>query len=86
MIFYHTKQNFSVCYCTILTLGDNGKYFAIVKQKVIFPISQIVILYSSFSAEMSNTLSSIESVKQIVIDRDVFVSGKDGNRQGSMGR
>ncbi len=42
MIFYCDKQNFSVCYRTILPLRDIGKYFAIIKQKVIFPISQIL--------------------------------------------
>jgi hypothetical protein len=44
-ISYHDKQNFSVCYCTILPLGDIVKYFAIVKQKVIFPISKILNQY-----------------------------------------
>jgi len=42
MISYRDKQNFSVCYHTILPLGDIGKYFAIVKRKVISPISQIL--------------------------------------------
>ncbi len=37
------EWNFSVCYCTILPLGNIGKYFAIVKQKVNFPIPQILI-------------------------------------------
>jgi len=36
------QWNFSVCYHTVLPLGNIGKYFAIVKQKVIFPISQIL--------------------------------------------
>jgi hypothetical protein len=34
-ISYCDKQNFFVCYCTLLSLGDISKYFAIVKQKVI---------------------------------------------------
>jgi len=42
VILYHDKQNFSVCYCTVSPLGDIGKYFAIVKWKVIFPILQIL--------------------------------------------
>ena len=36
-------QNFSVCYSTDLPLGDIGKYYAIIKQKVIFPISQFIL-------------------------------------------
>jgi hypothetical protein len=31
MISYRDKQNFSVFYCTVLSLGNIGKYFAIVK-------------------------------------------------------
>jgi hypothetical protein len=31
VILYHDKQNFSVCYCAILPLGNIGKYFAIIK-------------------------------------------------------
>ncbi len=42
MISYGDKQNTSNCYCTILPLGDISKYFAIVKRKVIFSISQIL--------------------------------------------
>jgi hypothetical protein len=42
MISYHDKQKFSVCYHTVLHLGDIGKYFAIIKWKVIFPILQIL--------------------------------------------
>jgi len=41
MISYHDKQNFSVCYWPISPLGDIGKYFTIIKQKEIFPISQV---------------------------------------------
>jgi hypothetical protein len=41
VISYHNKQNFSVCYQPILPLGYIGKYFAIIKQKGIFPILQI---------------------------------------------
>jgi hypothetical protein len=40
IISYYDEQNFSVCYRTVLPLGNIGKYFAIVTQKVIFPISQ----------------------------------------------
>jgi hypothetical protein len=40
VISYRDKQNFSVCYRTISPLGNTGKYFTIVKGKVIFPISQ----------------------------------------------
>ncbi len=36
MILYRDKQNFSVCYHTISPLGDIGKYFTIIKRKVIF--------------------------------------------------
>jgi hypothetical protein len=42
VISYHDKQKFSVCYHTVSPLGDIGKYFTIVKRKVIFPISQIL--------------------------------------------
>jgi hypothetical protein len=35
VIPYGDKQNFSVCCCTIFPLGKIGKYFAIVKRKVI---------------------------------------------------
>ncbi len=45
VISYCDKQNFSVCYCTILPLDDIGKYFTIIKWKVIFPISQILSQY-----------------------------------------
>jgi hypothetical protein len=31
VILYGDEQNFSVCYCTILPLGNTGKNFAIVK-------------------------------------------------------
>ncbi len=41
-VLWRTKWNFSVCYHTISPPGNIGKYFAIVKQKVIFPISQIL--------------------------------------------
>jgi hypothetical protein len=44
VILYCDKQNFSVCYCTVLPLGDIGKYFAIVKQKVIRQLLQILTL------------------------------------------
>jgi hypothetical protein len=40
MILYRDKQNFSVWYHTVSPLVNIGKYFAIVKQKEIFPISQ----------------------------------------------
>jgi hypothetical protein len=43
VISYRDERNFSVCYHTVLPLDNIGKYFAIVKQKVIFPISQILI-------------------------------------------
>jgi len=43
IILYCDEWNFSVCYCTVLPLGNIGKYFAIIKQKVIFPILQIFI-------------------------------------------
>ncbi len=42
IISYHDKQNFSVCYCTVLPLDNIGKCFNIIKQKVIFSISQIL--------------------------------------------
>ncbi len=42
VISHCDKQNFSVCYCTVLPLGNIGKYFAIIKWKVIFPILQIL--------------------------------------------
>jgi hypothetical protein len=42
IISYHDEQNFSVCYRTVSPLGNIGKYFAIVKWKVIFPILQIL--------------------------------------------
>ncbi len=42
IISYRDKQNFSACYCTILPLGNIGKYFTILKQKVIFPILQLL--------------------------------------------
>ncbi len=42
VISYCDEWNFSVCYCTILPLDNIGKYFAIIKCKVIFPISQIL--------------------------------------------
>ncbi len=42
MILYRNKQNFFVCCCTVSPLGDIGKYFAIIKQKVICQISQIL--------------------------------------------
>jgi hypothetical protein len=42
VISYHDQQKFSVCYHTVSPLGDIGKYFTIVKQEVIFPISQIL--------------------------------------------
>jgi hypothetical protein len=44
VILYRDQQNFSVCYRTISPLGNIGKYFAIIKRKVIFPILQILIL------------------------------------------
>ncbi len=42
IILYCDKRNFSVCYCTVSPLDNIGKYFAIIKQQVIFPISQIL--------------------------------------------
>ncbi len=42
VISHRDKQNFSVCYRTVLPLGNIGKYFTIVKWKVIFPILQIL--------------------------------------------
>ncbi len=42
VILYRDEWNFSVCYCTISPLDNIGKYFAIIKWKVIFPISQIL--------------------------------------------
>ena len=42
VISYHDKWNFSVCCCTILPLGDIGKYFTIIKWKVICQILQIL--------------------------------------------
>ena len=40
VISYRDKWNSSICYCTVLPLGDISKYFTIIKQKVIFPILQ----------------------------------------------
>ncbi len=48
MISYSDKRNFSVCYCTVSPLGDIGKYFTIVEQKVIRQISQILKIYPPF--------------------------------------
>ncbi len=45
IISYCDERNFSVCYHTNLPSGNIGKYFAIVKRKVIFPISQILNFY-----------------------------------------
>jgi hypothetical protein len=42
MILYHHKQFFSVCWHTVSPLGNIGKYFAIVKWKVIRQILQIL--------------------------------------------
>jgi hypothetical protein len=42
VILYFDEQNFSVCYHTVLPLCNIGKYFAMVKTKVIFPTSQIL--------------------------------------------
>jgi hypothetical protein len=42
VISYRDEQNCSVCYRTVLSLGNIGKYFDIIKQKVIFPISQLL--------------------------------------------
>ncbi len=42
VILYHDKQNSSVYYCTVSALGNISKYFAIIKRKVIFSISQIL--------------------------------------------
>jgi hypothetical protein len=43
VILYRDKQNSSVYYCTVSPLGNISKYFAIIKRKVIFSISQILI-------------------------------------------
>ncbi len=43
IISYRDEQKFSVCYRTLSPLGNIGKYFTIIKRKVIFPISQILI-------------------------------------------
>ncbi len=43
VISYGDERNFPVCYRTVLCLDNIGKYFGIVKWKVIFPISQILI-------------------------------------------
>ncbi len=51
IISYRDEWNFSVCYHTILPLDNIGKYFAIVKWKMIFPISQIL----KYKALRSNT-------------------------------
>ncbi len=42
IISYRDEQNFSACYCTVSPLGNIGKNFNIIIQKVIFPISQIL--------------------------------------------
>ena len=42
IISYCVEQNLSVCYHTVLPIGNIGKDFAIVKRKVIFPILQIL--------------------------------------------
>ncbi len=42
VISYGDEQNFPVCYRTVSPLDNIGKYFAIVKRQVIFPISQIL--------------------------------------------
>ncbi len=51
VILYRDEQNFSVCYRTISPLGNIGKYFAIVKWKVIFPVSQILTCLCFFEAK-----------------------------------
>ncbi len=42
IISYGDERNFPVCYHSVLPLDNIGKYFAIVKQQVIFQISQIL--------------------------------------------
>jgi hypothetical protein len=59
VISYDDKQNFSLCYCTILSLGDIGKYFAIVKQKVIDQISQILTFYGKFKKNTSQCYKAL---------------------------
>jgi hypothetical protein len=60
MYFWHfvisnrDEWNFSVCYWTISPLGNIGKYFAIVKQKVIFPILQILTTNCTKNLPMTN--------------------------------
>ncbi len=70
VILYCDEQNFSVCYCTISPLDNIGKYFTIVKRKVIFPISQILtslfIIYNSLLWTVSNALPSLPSCLIVV--------------------
>ncbi len=44
VISYRDKWNFSVNCCTVSPLGDIGKYFAIVKQKVIAKYHRYLII------------------------------------------
>jgi hypothetical protein len=67
VISYRDKQNFSVCYCTVSPLCNIGKYFAIIKRKVIFPISQILTKLSKnlIFSHINNKYPSIVNVKHL---------------------
>jgi hypothetical protein len=53
VISYRDEQNFSVCYHTILPLGNTGKNSAIVKRKVILTVYPSVCLSVCLSIHLS---------------------------------
>ncbi len=80
MISYCDEQNSSICYCTILPLGDISKYFAIVKRKVIFSISQILTSQAKccFSQPMLTFLFRTNSTRPIDFrTNDVAITQED---------
>jgi hypothetical protein len=65
VISYRDKQNFFVCYRTISPLSNTGKYFTIVKGKVIFPISQILSPFPTIYKSAMFYSTGSKSAKQL---------------------
>ncbi len=67
VISYRDERNFSVCYCTVSPLDNIGKYFAIVKRLVIFPISQILNCFMQLAFNLSiGVTDTLESTSILI--------------------
>ncbi len=75
VISYDDERNFPVCYRSVSPLDNIGKYFAIVKLQVIFPISQILSNYISPNHNEYSRATVYDSANAKAYYRKLHISG-----------